>query len=185
MPPSLSGSGIAHLALKSPCHPSQGDDGESEDRPQRDSARADVAQQLAQGVERFLRALHLAHLRFRKLQLGRALNDPNMKPPIKSLFVYNADPANCVPDSNSARKGMARDDLFVAVHDTFWTDSCNYADIVIPADTQLEHEEFHAAYGHYYYGYSEKCIESGAWDYLSKPVDTEQLLAVLRAWLHE
>jgi len=34
-------------------------------------------------------------------------------------------------------------------------------------------------------GDREKCIEAGAWDYLSKPVDTEQLLAVLRGWLHE
>jgi len=33
-------------------------------------------------------------------------------------------------------------------------------------------------------GDREKCIEAGAWDYLSKPVDTEKLLAVLRAWLH-
>ena len=93
------------------------------------------------------------------VQLGQALNDPNMNPPIKSMFVYNSDPANCVPDTNSARKGMMRDDLFIAVHEVFWTDTCDYADIVIPADTQLEHEEFHAAYGHYYYGYSEKCIE--------------------------
>lgn len=93
------------------------------------------------------------------VQLGRALNDTSMAPPIKTMFVYNSDPANCVPDTNSARKGMLRDDLFIAVHDIFWTDTCDYADIVIPASTQLEHEEFHAAYGHYYYGYSEKCIE--------------------------
>ncbi len=33
-------------------------------------------------------------------------------------------------------------------------------------------------------GDREKCIEAGAWDYLSKPVDSEQMLAVLRAWLH-
>src|SRR5262249_25511483 len=33
-------------------------------------------------------------------------------------------------------------------------------------------------------GDREKCIEAGAWDYLSKPVDTHQMLAVLRAWLH-
>jgi CheY-like chemotaxis protein len=33
-------------------------------------------------------------------------------------------------------------------------------------------------------GDREKCIEAGAWDYLSKPVDTEQMLAVLRGWLH-
>ena len=32
-------------------------------------------------------------------------------------------------------------------------------------------------------GDREKCIEAGAWDYLSKPVDSEQMLAALRAWL--
>jgi HAMP domain-containing protein/signal transduction histidine kinase/CheY-like chemotaxis protein len=34
-------------------------------------------------------------------------------------------------------------------------------------------------------GDREKCIEAGAWDYLSKPVNTQDLLAVLRAWLHQ
>jgi len=33
-------------------------------------------------------------------------------------------------------------------------------------------------------GDRERCIEAGAWDYLSKPVDREQLLTVLKAWLH-
>jgi CheY-like chemotaxis protein len=33
-------------------------------------------------------------------------------------------------------------------------------------------------------GDREKCIEAGAWDYLSKPVDSEQMITVLRAWLH-
>ena len=51
-----------------------------------------------------------------------------------------------------------RDDLFVAVHDTFFTDTCDYADIVLPADTQLEHMDLHGAYGHYYFGLSMPAI---------------------------
>lgn len=93
------------------------------------------------------------------IQIGRALNDASLDPPIKSLFVYNSDIANCVPDSNLTRQGLMRDDLFVAVHDTYFTDSCDYADIILPADTQLEHADFHAAYGHYYYAISEQAIE--------------------------
>ena len=75
------------------------------------------------------------------VQIGRALADnigvdgEQLDPPIKSLFVYNSDIANCTPNSGNVRKGMSRDDLFVAVHETFWTDSCMYADIVLPADT--------------------------------------------------
>jgi len=78
------------------------------------------------------------------VQLGQALTQnidakgEQLDPPIKSLFVYNSDPANSAPNSNAVRKGLMRDDVFIAVHETFWTDTCNYADIVIPADTQLE-----------------------------------------------
>ena len=99
------------------------------------------------------------------VQIGRALADDigedeaHLDPPIKSLFVYNSDPANCAPNTINVRKGMMRDDLFITVHDTFWTDSCNYADIVLPADTQLEHMDLHAAYGHYVFNMSKPVIE--------------------------
>jgi len=92
------------------------------------------------------------------IQLGRALNDPRLDPPIKALFCWNSDPANCVPDTVAARRGLMRDDLFVVVHDTFFTDSCVYADIVLPADTQLEHADLHGAYGNYYLGLSRPAI---------------------------
>ncbi|MGE0296926.1 molybdopterin-containing oxidoreductase family protein [Pseudonocardia sp.] len=99
------------------------------------------------------------------IQIGRALAD-NMgidgrplDPPIKSIFVYNADPVNACPNSNNVRKGFMRDDLFVAVHDTFWTDSCQYADIVLPADTQLERTDMGAAYGNYYFSFNRPAIE--------------------------
>lgn len=99
------------------------------------------------------------------VQIGRALADDigvdgkPLNPPIKSLFVYNSDVANCAPNTNNVRKGLMRDDLFVAVHDTFWTDSCDYADIVLPADTQLEREDLHAAYGHFVFSYNKPVIE--------------------------
>ena len=99
------------------------------------------------------------------VQMARALtanigwNEAPLEPPIKHLFVYNSDPANCVPNSNDMRKGMMRDDLFITVHDTMWTDSCNYADIVLPADTQLERTDFHGAYGYYHYAMNLPVIE--------------------------
>ena len=99
------------------------------------------------------------------VQIGRALadhigsDDQPMDPPIKHLFVYNSDPANCAPNSQNVRRGLERDDLFVAVHDTFWTDTCNYADIVLPADTQLERMDLHAAYGHWHFNLNKPVIE--------------------------
>ena len=99
------------------------------------------------------------------VQIGRALadhigvDDKPLDPPIKSLFVYNSDPANCAPNSGNVRRGLMRDDLFVAVHDTFWTDTCNYADVVLPADTQLERMDLHAAYGHWHFNLNKPVIE--------------------------
>ena len=99
------------------------------------------------------------------VQMARALTQDigwegeKLDPPIKCLFVYNADPANCVPNVNDMRRGMARDDLFTVVHDTMWTDSCNYADIVLPADTQLERTDFHGSYGYYHYAMNRPVIK--------------------------
>lgn len=99
------------------------------------------------------------------VQIGRALADhigadeEPLDPPIKSIFVYNSDPANCAPNSGNVRRGLMRDDLFVAVHDTFWTDTCNYADVVLPADTQFERMDLHAAYGHWHFNLNKPVIE--------------------------
>lgn len=93
------------------------------------------------------------------IRLGEALTDPAMDPPIKALFCWNADPANCVPDTITTRRGLAREDLFTVVHDTFWADTTQYADIVLPADTALEHSDLLPAYGNYFYNYSEQAIE--------------------------
>lgn len=93
------------------------------------------------------------------IQLGNALNDPALDPPVKALFCWSSDPANCVPDTLSARRGLSRTDLFTVVHDTFWCDTTSYADIVLPADTALEHIDLLPAYGNYFYTLSEQAIE--------------------------
>ena len=93
------------------------------------------------------------------VQIGNALNDKKLNPPIKALFVWNSDIANCAPDTTDVRKGLKRQDLFTVVHETFWTDSCDYADVVLPADTALEHLDLHAPYGHYYFSLSQPAIK--------------------------
>ena len=93
------------------------------------------------------------------IQIGNALNDKKLNPPIKALFVWNSDIANCAPDTKDVRKGLKRQDLFTVVHETFWTDSCDYADVVLPADTALEHLDLHAPYGHYYFSLSQPAIK--------------------------
>jgi anaerobic selenocysteine-containing dehydrogenase len=72
------------------------------------------------------------------------------KPPIRALYVYNSNPVAVAPDSGKVVKGFSREDLFTVVHEQFFTDTCDYADIVLPATTQLEHHDVHAAYGHLY-----------------------------------
>lgn len=93
------------------------------------------------------------------IRIGEALNDGKLSPPIKMLYCWNSDPANCAPDTRSVRAGLMRDDLFVAVHDTYFTDTTDYADIVLPADTQLERMDVHGAYGNYYFSLSKPVIE--------------------------
>src|SRR2546428_13392431 len=72
------------------------------------------------------------------------------RPPIRALYVYNSNPVAVAPDSASVVKGFSREDLFTVVHEQFLTDTCDYADIVLPATTQLEHHDVHTAYGHLY-----------------------------------
>src|SRR3989475_3951434 len=80
--------------------------------------------------------------------IGNALLEA--KPPIRALYVYNSNPVAIAPDSANVVKGFSREDLFTVVHEQFATDTCDYADIVLPATTQLEHHDVHTAYGHLY-----------------------------------
>lgn len=80
--------------------------------------------------------------------LGDALT--SAKPPVKAIYVYNNNPVAVCPDSNKVIAGFSRPDLFAVVHDIFMTDTADYADIVLPATTQLEHYDVHKSYGHLY-----------------------------------
>jgi anaerobic selenocysteine-containing dehydrogenase len=90
--------------------------------------------------------------------LGDALA-PDLDPPVKALYVYNSNPAAIAPDQNAVRRGLAREDLFVAVHELFRTDTVDWADIVLPATTVLEHTDILKSYGHLYLAINRPAIE--------------------------
>ena len=71
-------------------------------------------------------------------------------PAIEAVIVYNANPVAVAPESAKVARGFAREDLFTVVLEHFRTDTVDYADIVLPATTQLEHVDVHATYGHQY-----------------------------------
>ncbi len=85
--------------------------------------------------------------------LGEALTQPDAGiggPPVRALVVYNSNPGAIAPDHHAVVRGLERDDLFTVVLEHFRTDTCDYADWVLPATTQLEHRDLHWAYGHVY-----------------------------------
>jgi anaerobic selenocysteine-containing dehydrogenase len=92
------------------------------------------------------------------VELGKALNTLN-DPPVKALFVYNSNPAAVCPNHNEVVRGLRRPDLFTVVHEQFFTDTTDYADLVLPATTFFEHKELQPAYGHYYLQTSQQAIE--------------------------
>jgi anaerobic selenocysteine-containing dehydrogenase len=81
-------------------------------------------------------------------QVGDALTAGD--PPVRAVIVYNNNPVAVCPDSTKVIAGFSREDLFCVVMDSFLTDTADYADIVLPATTQLEHTDIHKAYGHLY-----------------------------------
>jgi anaerobic selenocysteine-containing dehydrogenase len=80
--------------------------------------------------------------------IGDALLDAD--PPIRAIYVYNSNPLAVAPQSARVVQGFARDDLFCVVHEIFPTDTADYADILLPATTQLEQLDIHSSYGHLY-----------------------------------
>ena len=92
------------------------------------------------------------------VQLAEALNGELPGPPVRALYVYNTNPAAVCPDQTRVLAGLRREDLFTVVHEQFQTDTADYADIVLPATTQLEHHDIHLSYGHLYVQYNEPAI---------------------------
>lgn len=81
--------------------------------------------------------------------VGRVLTEPDAMegPPVRVLFVYNANPLATLPNQELVRRGLAREDLFTVVFDQVLTDTARYADLVLPATTFLEHHDLAMGYG--------------------------------------
>ncbi len=81
--------------------------------------------------------------------LGAALRSLDA-PPVNALVVYNSNPAAIAPHQNAVLAGLRRQDLFTVVLEQFPNDTADYADILLPATTFLEHTDLYCAYGHHY-----------------------------------
>ncbi|HLJ75307.1 MAG TPA: molybdopterin-dependent oxidoreductase, partial [Thermoanaerobaculia bacterium] len=92
------------------------------------------------------------------VRLGEALTETN-DPPVKAMIVYNSNPAAVAPERDKVLQGLRREDLFTVVLEHFQTDTADYADVLLPATTQLEHDDLHRAYGHLYVMYNRRAID--------------------------
>ncbi|MGQ0573040.1 MAG: molybdopterin-containing oxidoreductase family protein [Pseudonocardia sp.] len=91
--------------------------------------------------------------------LGRALTgEMALDPPINALMVYNSNPMVVCPEQEKLARGLAREDLFTVVSDHFLTDTARYADIVLPATTQLEQLDIMFSWGHFYVSYNNPAV---------------------------
>ena len=83
-------------------------------------------------------------------QLGRVLAGEALGggPPVTAMLVQNTNPAAVAPEQDKVLRGLAREDLFLCVHEQFMTDTARFADVVLPATTFLEHSDLYGSYGH-------------------------------------
>ncbi len=118
-------------------------------------------------------------------RLGEALLEAK-EPPIRALFIAANNPAVTCPDTAKTRRGLAREDLFTVVHDPFMSATARYADIVLPATTYLETEDFFRAYGTYYMQYSHRAVppQGEAWSNLKLAQELAARMGLTDAVFH-
>ena len=80
-------------------------------------------------------------------------------PPVTAMLVQNTNPVSVAPEQAKVKRGFARDDLFVAVHEQVMTETAAMADIVLPATMFLEHDDIYRGGGHQYILLGPKLIE--------------------------
>ena len=120
-------------------------------------------------------------------RLGAALLGEAASPPIMSLYVFGANPATSSPNAGKIAQGLRREDLFTVVHELFLTDTADYADIVLPATSQLEQTDLHKAYGHTWLTYNEPAIAplgecKSNWDVMRL---LAKAMGFSEPWLHD
>ena len=80
-------------------------------------------------------------------------------PPVTALLIQNTNPAVVCPESAKCIEGLQRLDLFTCVHEQFFTDTAAYADVILPATTFLEHDDYYTASGHTFLQVTKRVIE--------------------------
>ncbi len=120
-------------------------------------------------------------------RLGAALLGEVADPPIQSLFVFGANPVASTPSAGKIVQGLLRDDLFTVVHELFLTDTADYADIVLPATSQLEQTDLHKAYGQTLLTYNRPAIAplgecKSNWEVMGL---LAKALGFTEPWLHQ
>ena len=80
-------------------------------------------------------------------------------PAVRAMLIQNTNPMTVAPDSNRVRRGFAREDLFVAVHEQVMTQTARWADVVLPATMFVEHDDVYQAGGHSHIQIGPKLIE--------------------------
>jgi anaerobic selenocysteine-containing dehydrogenase len=120
-------------------------------------------------------------------RLGAALLGEATDPPIQALYVFGANPAASTPNAARVIEGLRRDDLFTVVHELFLTDTADYADLVLPATSQLEQTDLHRAYGQTLLTYNRPAIAplgecKSNWEVMGLLADA---LGFREPWLHQ
>ncbi|MGA8939063.1 MAG: molybdopterin-dependent oxidoreductase [Acidobacteriaceae bacterium] len=110
----------------------------------------------ASPLRRATRVVNMVELGLALTELG---SDAKDGPPVKAIVVYNSNAATVAPDSARVLEGLRREDLFTVVHEQFYTDTTDYADVVLPATTFLETKDVMGAYGHLFAQISQPAIE--------------------------
>jgi len=80
-------------------------------------------------------------------------------PPVTAMIMQNINPAEVAPETKLVLEGLAREDLFLCVHEQFMTATAEYADIVLPATTFLEHDDLYQGGGHLYLQVGKRILE--------------------------
>ncbi|MGA0562481.1 molybdopterin-containing oxidoreductase family protein [Ancylobacter sp. VNQ12] len=80
-------------------------------------------------------------------------------PPVAAMLIQSTNPVSVAPDQDKVLRGFAREDLFVAVHEQFMTETARMADIVLPATMFTEHDDIYQGGGNQYVLLGPKLVE--------------------------
>jgi anaerobic selenocysteine-containing dehydrogenase len=120
-------------------------------------------------------------------RLGAALLGEVADPHLRSLYVFGANPVASSPNAGRIVQGLKREDLFTVVHELFLTDTADYADLVLPATSQLEQIDLHKAYGQTMLTYNRPAIaplgeSKSNWEVMGLLADA---MGFADPWLHQ